>query len=280
MMSREQLLGNATTPAVERRGLQHVEHVMGMAVSIDVRDTGVSAGAISELVDWLHHVDRTFSTYDEHSPITALGRGDVTSDEVDEEIREVLRRCESFRRATAGAFDVFRIPAPNGTTLDPSGYVKGWAVERGAEILERHGATNFCINAGGDIAVRGQRTSTEPWRIGIRHPEIDQAIAAVVLGRGRLAVATSATYERGAHIIDPLTGEACTDLASATVVGPELGTADALATSVFVMGVDGLDWITRFPDYDAYVITHDSSTMWTDGFAGYREHGAVHPHDR
>jgi thiamine biosynthesis lipoprotein len=252
-------------------GRHHVEFVMGMAVSIDIRDRDVPDNAVADVVAWLHHVDATFSTYDEDSPITALGRGTMTLDEAGPEIRSVLQLCESLRADSGGVFDVFAVPAPNGTTLDPSGLVKGWSIEHAAEILEQHGCSNFCINAGGDIAIRGNPAPGEPWRIGIRHPDVADAVASVVVGRGRLAIATSATYERGAHIIDPRCGEPTTAIASATVVGPDLTIADAYATIVFVMGLDGLDWIESHPDYEAYVITHDDTTQWTDGFVRYRD---------
>lgn len=251
-------------------GKHHVEFVMGMAVSIDIRDHDVPDTAVADVVAWLHHVDATFSTYKEDSPITALGRGAITLDEAGPEIRNVLQLCETLRADSDGVFDVFAVPAPNGTTLDPSGLVKGWSIEHAAEILEQHGCSNFCINAGGDIAIRGNPTAGEAWRVGIRHPDVANGVATVLVGRGRLAIATSATYERGAHIIDPRVGEPTTAIASATVVGPDLTFADAYATIVFVMGLDGLDWIGSHPDYHAYVITHDDTTHWTDGFVRFQ----------
>ena len=62
---------------------------------------------------------------------------------------------------------------------------------------------------------------------------------------GPAAVATSATYERGAHIVDPRTGQPTTDLASVTVVGPDLTIVDAFATAIFVMGLPGLQWLDQ-----------------------------------
>lgn len=247
-----------------------VEFVMGMAVSIDIRDPDVPGSALDGVVRWLHHVDRTYSPYLDDSVISALGRGELTLEAVDQDMHDVLRRCEELRVASDGIFDVFRIPAPNGTWLDPSGYVKGWAIERAAQMLDRAGCSNFCINAGGDIAARGNPRPGQPWLIGIRHPDRPDAVAAVVHATGRFAVATSATYERGAHIIDPRTGQPVTTLASATVVGPDLSAADAYATILFVMGIDGLGWIAEQPHYDAYVIDHDGETSWTTGFDRYR----------
>ena len=254
----------------DRDGTHHVEFVMGMAVSIDIRDSEVPVDAIAEVIAWLHHVDATFSTYIDDSPISRLGRGELDLDDATDEVRDVLRLCEDMRLDTGGAFDIFEVPAPNGTTLDPSGLVKGWSIELAAGILERSGCANFCINAGGDIAIRGRPMAGEPWRVGIRHPDRIDQLATVVTAEGPLAIATSATYERGAHIIDPRTRQPTTELASVTVVGPDLTVADAYATAIFVMGLDGLDWISERPGYDAYAITHDAITTWTPGFVRYR----------
>jgi thiamine biosynthesis lipoprotein len=251
-------------------GRHHVEQVMGMAVSIVIRDAEATHQAVDAVVAWLHHVDATFSTYKLDSPITALGRGELRFDEVSDEVRDVLRRCENLRVETDGLFDAFAVPAVNGTTLDPSGLVKGWSIEESAAILESHGCHNFCINAGGDIALRGNPSPGERWLIGIRHPDDSQAMATVIAGADRLAVATSASYERGAHIIDPRTGQPTTSLASATIVGPDLTVADGYATAVYIMGLDGLGWIEARPGYEAYLITRDDMTYWTPGFDRYR----------
>ena len=251
-------------------GLHHVEMVMGMAVTIDVRDPHVPAGAITEVVDWLHHVDATFSPYKDSSPITKFGRGEITRSELTDEIREVLELCEAVRVDTAGAFDIARVPAPNGTNFDPSGLVKGWSIERSATILESWSATDFCINAGGDIVVRGEPSPGRPWRIGIRHPDLADKLATVVVGGGPLAIATSATYERGQHIIDPRSGQPATSLASVTVVGPDLTIADAYATAVFVMGIEGVRWLAEHDGYGAFAVTPDGMAHSTSIFDQYR----------
>ncbi len=251
-------------------GFHHVEYVMGMAVSIDVRDDATdrpeAEQSLQDVLRWLHHVDQTFSTYIDDSPISRLGRGEVVLAELDDEVRDILLLCEELRDDTNGAFDAFAVPAPNGTTLDPSGVVKGWSIERAAEILEQHGHANFTINAGGDIAVRGRPSPKIPWQVGIRHPEEQHQLATVIDVTGPLGVATSATYERGAHIIDPHSGQPTTELASVTIVGPDLTYADAYATAVFVMGIPGLDWLAKHTGYDGYAITHDAVTVSTPGF--------------
>jgi thiamine biosynthesis lipoprotein len=248
-------------------GLHHVEAVMGMAVSIDVRDH-IDPHALVDVVEWLHHVDATFSTYDMESPISRFGLGDIGVHELDREVRGVLALCESIREETGGAFDITAVPAPNGSSLDPSGLVKGWSIEKAAGLLEDRGARNFCINAGGDIALRGHPAPGEPWGIGVRHPAEPMASAAVLGLAGRAAIATSATYERGAHIIDPSTGEPTAGIASVTVVGDDLTFVDAYATALFVMGLDGLGWLMEHhPGFDGFVITHDGQTWATPGWA-------------
>jgi thiamine biosynthesis lipoprotein len=243
---------------------------MGTAVSFDIRDSAPDDSGLAEAVRWLHHVDETFSTYLPDSPISRLGRGEIALEDLDDEVGDILLLCERLREDTQGAFDAFAVPAPNGTTLDPSGVVKGWSIERAAQILEAHGHTDFSINAGGDIALRGHAAPGTPWTVGIRHPDDRDQIAMVLELVGPAAVATSATYERGAHIIDPSTAQPTTELASVTVIGPDLTLVDAYATALFVMGPRGLDWVARHPGYEAMAITHDARVLQTRGFGAQR----------
>ena len=256
----------STTDQHTHPHIQHVEQVMGMAISFDIREPLPSPDALATVITWLHHVDDTFSTYKEDSEISRFGRGELSAAELNAETAHVLLRCVELKEITNGCFDAFAVPAPNGTNLDPSGFVKGWAIEHAANMLEAAGARNLCINAGGDIALRGTSGDSSGWRVGIHHPDLPLEQATVITVVGTTAVATSATYERGAHILDPRTGEPTTGLASATVVGPDLGIADAYVTAVFVMGIDGLKWIEGQLGYEAYIITHDHTTHWTTGF--------------
>ncbi|HEY3669907.1 MAG TPA: FAD:protein FMN transferase [Acidimicrobiia bacterium] len=237
---------------------------MGTAISIDLEDP-VEQEVVDEIVRWFHHVDATYSTYRLESPISRYGLGQLTRAELTPEINQVLDLCDELRLESDGAFDPWAVPAPNGSSFDPSGIVKGWSVERAAAILDAHDCANSCINAGGDVVVRGTRSGV-PWRIGVRHPTSPRSFATVIELSGSFAVATSAAYERPGHITDPATGEAATAIASATVVGPSLTFADAFATTVFVKGMDGLHWLRhRHPDYDGFVIEGDQ-TLATDGF--------------
>lgn len=199
-----------------------VEHVMGMPVRVggDADHRAVFA--------WLRWVDATFSTYRAGSEVSRIGRGELAPADAHPLVREVLDRCEALRAETGGYFDVRA-----GDRLDPSGYVKGWAVERAAALA---GGRRFFIDAGGDVVLRGG-----PWRVGIRHP-LERGRLAAVVSLTDAAVATSGAYERGAHVLDPHRGRPATGLLSATVVGDDLGTADAYATAAFAMGEAGPAW--------------------------------------
>jgi thiamine biosynthesis lipoprotein len=239
-----------------------VRHIMGIPIGIDVRDPGDVD--LDVAFDWLRDVDATFSTYREDSEISRLDRGELALADCRPEVDDVLTRCMRLNRATHGYFSV----RPAGR-LDPSGLVKGWAVAGAAERLAAAGAENFCINAGGDIVARGRPAPDRRWRVGIRHPEELEQLAAV-LELEDLAVATSGEYEQGAHIVDPRTGLRPTGLLSVTVVGPDLADADAYATAAFAMGADGPEWTATLTDYNAMCITSDHRVLETPGFARHR----------
>jgi FAD:protein FMN transferase len=237
---------------------------MGMPIEIDLRDEHVDPTALDEAFAWLRFADETFSTYKPQSEISRLARGELTISQCRPEVDEVLTRCAELREATGGFFS----PRADGK-LDPSGFVKGWAVAKAAAILGEAGARVFSINAGGDIVLRGRPGPAEPWRIGIRHPvELDK-LAAVLAGED-IAIATSGEYERGAHVIDPHTGRPPAGLLSATIVGPELATADAYATATFAMGDQGPEWAGALSDYETLCITTDQVVLTSPGLDRYR----------
>jgi len=249
--------------AVDFPGLRRVEHVMGMPVVVDVRDE-IDEDALERMFGWLHWVDATFSTYDEGSEISRLNRGELKLVQAHPEVREILGRCESLRLRTGGWFDAH---AASPDRLDPSGLVKGWSIDRAGVVLEEAGARNYAISAGGDIRVRGRAVPELVWRIGIQHPrERDQVVA--VVETSDLAIATSGAYERGEHVLDPHTGLPPSGILSVTVVGPDLGTADAYATAAFAMGRAAPAWTARLDGYEAMTILADGSVFKTGAFPG------------
>lgn len=243
-------------------GLHRVEHVMGTAISVDVRDAGVPDGALDEVFGWFRWVDEVFTTYEPASQICRLGRDEITVADCDPLVGWVLDRCADMHRLTDGYFDVWATGR-----LDPSGLVKGWSVEVASSMLAARGSSCHCVNAGGDIRLRGEPDPGRPWRAGIAHPHL-RGITTVVEGRD-LAVATSGTAERGLHVFDPFQHRAVADLASVTVVGPDLTVADCYATAALAMGLAAPGWLAGLDDHEAYVIDAGGHVWWTAGFPGY-----------
>jgi thiamine biosynthesis lipoprotein len=238
---------------------RRVEDVMGMPVAVEVREGELAAGALDRVFAWLRFVDATFSPYWPDSEIRRLDRGELALDDAHPLVREVLARCERLRVVTGGYFDA-RARGP----LDPCGLVKGWSVDRAGELLAAAGGRRFCIDAGGDVLVRGG-----PWRVGVRHPHRPDRLAAV-LSLTDAAVATSGAYERGEHIVDPLTRRPARGALSVTVLGRRLATVDAYATAAFAMGERGPAWTARLRGCGAMTILAGDRVLTTPRFLRHR----------
>jgi thiamine biosynthesis lipoprotein len=252
-------------PAPEQPRRAFVEQVMGMPVSLHVRGPlarleGEVDAAVRLAIADLHRTEEIFSTYRSGSQISRLRRGELTAADCDPWVREVIDLCDRARQRTGGAFDAY-LPDDDGVRrFDPTGLVKGWAVERVvrmlAKALPEH---DVLVNAGGDVAVRCRRTDTPDWRLGIEDPaDRSRLLATVGLRTG--ATATSGTAARGAHLLDPATGRPVTALRSVTVVGPDLTWADVHATAAFVLGEAGLDHLASLTDHLSFVVLGDGST--------------------
>ena len=164
--------------------------------------------------------------------------------------------------------------AQQGVRINLGGIAKGYVVERGVDILQRHGVDYGVVTAGGDSRLLGDRRG-RPWMIGIRDPRKDDDVAISVPLEDE-AISTSGDYERyfdedGTryhHIIRPSSGRPVEGVHSATVIGPDAVMTDALSTSVFVMGVDdGLTLIGCLPDYEAIVIDAEGRIFYSSGLA-------------
>ncbi|MEV5988110.1 FAD:protein FMN transferase [Streptomyces sp. NPDC052051] len=261
------MTGRTTGPA---SALRHAEEVMGTVFSFDVRggEPATVRRALAEAIDELHRVDEVFSTYREHSQLSRLSRGELTMADCAPEVAEVLALGEAAERLSEGWFSTRYA----GRT-DPTGIVKGWAVERAARRLAAAGATGVSVNGGGDVQMYGAPGPHRSWRVGVADPLRAGGLAAVVSAAGAdgLAVATSGTAERGAHIMDPRTGRpAVTDLVAVTTVGPRLTWADAWATAAFAMGArQALDWLESLPEVEALLITARGEARCTRGLAAW-----------
>ncbi|HEX8093274.1 FAD:protein FMN transferase [Jatrophihabitans sp.] len=250
--------------SIERSRTVRVEHCMGTAFTIDVRDPGGWSAAIADVVGWLHRVDAVFSTYQPASDINRIQRGELRVEDADPEVGLVLELCARVQVTTGGAFSAM----PQGR-LDPTGLVKGWAVERASLLLRAHGAVNHAINGGGDLQLSGEAAPGRPWVVGISDPADRSRIARTVAGRD-FAVATSGVAERGQHILDPFTARPAAALASASVVGPSLTFADAYATAAFVLGRQALRWIEDLDGYEALLIEAGGTVSASRGWRAER----------
>jgi thiamine biosynthesis lipoprotein len=248
------------------RPLVHVEHVMGTVVSFDVRfaaesERAAMIAAVADAVAWLHHVDDVFSTYRPDSQVSRLGRGEIRLTDCDADVAEVLALCAQVGRESDGYFS-----STYGGRLDPTGLVKGWAVQRVSERLGSAGSAHHLVNGGGDIQAVGGSAPGVPWQIGIAHPLQRGALASVVhLTDG--AVATSGIAERGTHVLDPFTGQPAVALASVTVVGLDLIRTDAYATAAIAMGERARRWLDGRAGYEAFAVAADGSGWSTPGYA-------------
>jgi FAD:protein FMN transferase len=238
---------------------------MGTVVSFDVPVSATADGSLDEAIRWLHWVDRIFSPFRPDSDVSLLAGAEATLAGCAPEVAEVLAACAYLRELSGGYFT----SAPGGQ-FDPSGYVKGWAVERAASILAWAGSADHLVNGGGDVQSVGGRPASGNWRVGVASPGgPGGGLALVVAGRD-FAVATSGTAERGAHIIDPVSGRPATGMASITVAGPRLAWADAYATAAFAMGPErAREWTESLEGYEAFAILPDGTTWHTRGFAAY-----------
>jgi thiamine biosynthesis lipoprotein len=236
---------------------RYVEHVMGMPISLALRgrhaDDDLAAQAWSDALEVLRAADRMFSTYRADSYVCRLNRGELTVTDCPPEVDEVLALGERARRESHGAFDVRR-----GAGLDPSGIVKGWAVERAARALDRLVGTDYCLSAGGDMTCRVSGPGSAAWRIGIEDPQAPDKVVAVVPIRNG-AIATSGLHRRGDHITDARTGVTPIMLASVTVVHRSLTQADIDATAAFALGVDALTWLRSRPGRAGLVVLADGT---------------------
>jgi thiamine biosynthesis lipoprotein len=206
---------------------------MGLPVSVHVRgdiDRPEVGTAVQQVWGVLHRADAVFSTWREDSELMRVRRGDLAAVLAHPWLAEVDQLCIEAEQRTQGLFSA----SFDGTHHDPTGLVKGWAVEHAALHLRHVPGISWCVNAGGDLlAGAGRDASASTWLVGVEDPRKPGTVAATIpLRTGGLA--TSGAAARGAHVVDPRTAVAIGREGSATVWGPSLLWADVWATALFV----------------------------------------------
>ena len=240
--------------------------VWGTIVDVDIASSVVSEDGLNQgmqqVIDMCKQVDSDFSTYIDTSWVTRLRTNQIEISSCPPLVQEVWELCLQAKYLTDGAFDPWAVEGG----FDPSGLVKGWAADKCADLLVSLGIEHVQVNAAGDLALRGGFYDgvVKPWRIGVVNPE-NRAEVVEVFEITDGAIATSGTYERGAHINDPYTGLIAIGARSATVVGPLGWLCDALATALMVAGTDGAKYFAQ-PELDGYkpfVINRHENTSWS-----------------
>ena len=230
---------------------------MGMPVSVDIpncSDEAIFQAVFAEL----EAIDEQFSPFKTDSELSRFRRGELAAENVSIGMKDVMKGCLEAETYTDGYFS-----ARYGKQFDPTGYVKGWAIDQAARLIADAGYRTYCLSLGGDITAKSDGDKT--WRIGIQNPTDRHSIIGRLAGKN-FAVATSGNYERGDHVIDPKSGRPAKRLLSLTVAGPEVIRADVLATAAYAMGPPGIDFIIhQEAGYEAMGITKAGKTLVTPG---------------
>ena len=258
---------------------------MGMPVTVEIVSELGTQIAIGKVFEYFTQVDEKFSTFKSASEITAINNGQIKLENASQEMKEVFLLCDKTKNETGGYFDIVN----NEGKFDPSGLVKGWAIFNAAQLLEGLRFEDFYVEAGGDIQVRGNGPALRParrsfseggslgeeggWRTGIRNPFNVKEIIKVVTLKNDEGIATSGSYERGAHIYNPLlrstSFEGQAQIVSLTVIGPNIYEADRFATAAFAMSGKGIYFIEKLAGFEAYAIDKNGLATMTSGFLKY-----------
>ncbi|SOD11829.1 thiamine biosynthesis lipoprotein [Pedobacter xixiisoli] len=151
---------------------------------------------------------------------------------------------------------------------------KGYAADKGRELMESKGIKAGIVNASGDMTTWGVKPNGKAWNVGITNPFDEEKYIAIIPLK-REAVTTSGNYEkyvefngkRYAHIINPVTGYPATGLISVTVIGPSAEKANGFSTSIMVLGKEkGLELIHLHPDYRCVIVTDEGEVVKSTNF--------------
>lgn len=222
---------------------------MGTTASVHVNDNIMEAtfeDVVEEISAELERLEQMFSIYRTDSQISRINRQELHVLDASREVIDVLDACTWLEQASNNVFTVRRPDQPR--SINPTGFVKGWAAEYASRLFIERGLQHWYLAIGGDYVLHGGLDDETPWNIGVTDPR-DTKLLVGEISVETGAIATSGTAERGNHLWDAQGNEAKSPFLSVTVTGPSLTWADAFATTVFVMGEPGLEWITQFDTY-------------------------------
>lgn len=227
---------------------------MGMPISIDIPNQK-NLAIFDDLFAICEDTDQRFSPYKVTSELQKLWRGQIKERDTSEDMKFIISECDKYEQLTNGYFS-----ARFAGTFNPTGYVKAWAIQRMVDHLATKKIGTYLINAGGDIAAHSD--SSHRWNIAIANPfNTSQPIAELTVDN--LSIATSGTYEKGSHIYDPHTRMPIDSLASVTIFGPCIITADVFATAAFAMGDKANEFIKKQRHYQAIIVDKSGNVLTT-----------------
>lgn len=244
--------------------MKQTKIMMDMPITVEIVDNSAAEKDLKKIFAYFDYIDNKFSTFKNSSEITKINQGKLRRDNYSQDMQTLLALAAITKKETNGYFDI-----QQKGKLDPSGVVKGWAINESAKLLTRAGFRNFYIEAGGDIQVSGKNQDGESWKIGIRNPFSTGEIVKALVFSHNEGVATSGTYERGLHIYNPKTQKPVKEIVSLTVIGPDIYEADRFATAAFAMGRGGIYWIEKMPGLEGYLIDSQGMATFTSGFGKY-----------
>lgn len=242
------------------------------------REVLVSAETIEVLAEARRTSDRSGGAFDATiGPLVSLWGFEVKDRFVPrkEEIERVRALVNWRKMAVDPNRGTVRLER-KGMKVDLGGIAKGYAADRAAEALRKHGVSRALVAVAGDIRAMGEKAPGVPWHVGIQHPREPGA----VLGSLRIAdrsVSTSGDYERyflkdGVryhHILDPATGRPAAASRSVTVLAPTTILSDALSTAAFVLGPEkGIALVRSVPGAEAVIVDREGRISVTPGLAG------------
>lgn len=257
---------------LQRDGHRLAFETMGTVVSV-VAGAGsrldeATCAAVRATFDAL---DDRFSLHKPSSEATAVARGTLAVEHASEEFRRAHALASRWEQETRGAFTA---TAPDGH-LDLSGVVKAMAIEAAGAALDAAGVADWAIGCGGDVLVRGReggpatagRPGPTPWVVGIVDPADRTRLASQHTATAALpAVATSGSAERGEHIWRT---DARATYTQVTVAGPDIVTADALATAIVAGGPDTFGLVTARHRVEVLAWRADGTPQATRGFLAW-----------
>lgn len=237
--------------------------IMAMPVKINIPENFVREIDFEDVFSYLRYMEEKFSTFKETSEISIINRGELLEKNYSKEIKKVLLLSKQTKEETNGYFDILL----NGR-IDLAGIVKGLAIYESGKMLLQKGLKNFYIEIAGDIQVNGKNEKGENWKIGIENPFNRSEIIKVVKLSNQ-GIATSGTYIRGKHILDPVNQKYADDIVSITVIGPNVYEADRFATAAFAMGEAGIEFLENQNGLEGYMIGKDKKAYYTTNFNKY-----------